>query len=261
LKVKAWIPILLILGVLLLDQGLKFHIKTNYILETGSLLFGSEKFRIHFTENEGMAFGIEFGGRNGKLFLSLFRIIAVSFIGAYLWMLVKKNAPVGLLVSISLVFAGAMGNILDSIFYGIIFSQSSIHGPVAEFLPEAGGYAPIFYGKVVDMFYFPIWRGHYPPWLFDGRPFTFFQPVFNVADAAITIGVFSVLLFQREHFADSERPFSRNQPSATQTVNPETDPSAFPAPAGSSGSSGSAQDPGAASPEPDTDAADKRTVQ
>ncbi len=213
MKLKAWIPILLILGVLLLDQGLKFHIKTNYILETGSLIFGSEKFRIHFTENEGMAFGIEFGGRNGKLFLSLFRIIAVSFIGAYLWMLVKKNAPIGLLISISLVFAGAMGNILDSIFYGLIFSQSSIHGPVAQLLPEAGGYAPVFYGKVVDMFYFPIWRGHYPPWLFHGRSFTFFQPVFNVADAAITIGVFSVLLFQREHFADSERPFSRQTPA------------------------------------------------
>ncbi len=217
MKLKAWIPILIIFGVLLVDQGLKFHIKTNYILETGSLLFGSEKFRIHFTENEGMAFGIVFGGRNGKLFLTLFRILAVSLIGVYLRSLVKKDAPIGLLLSISLVFAGALGNILDSVWYGILFSASTMHGPVAQFLPDTGGYAPLFYGKVVDMFYFPIWQGHYPSWLFNGRSFTFFQPVFNVADSAITIGVFSVLLFQRHHFAESEGPFSRASTSTPST--------------------------------------------
>ncbi len=221
MKLKAWIPILTILGVLLVDQGLKFHIKTNYILETGSLIFGSEKFRIHFTENEGMAFGIEFGGRNGKLFLTLFRIIAVSFIGAYLWSLVRKSAPYGLLFSIALVFAGAMGNILDSIFYGLLFSESSVIGPVAQLFPDAGGYAPVFYGKVVDMFYFPILQGHYPPWLFGGRSYTFFQPVFNIADAAITIGVFSVLLFQRQHFAESEK-FLVKESAPAEFPNDET---------------------------------------
>jgi signal peptidase II len=216
LKVKAWITLLTILGILLIDQGLKFHIKTNYILETGHLLFGSEKFRIHFTENEGMAFGIEFGGRNGKLFLSLFRIVAVSFIGYYLLTLARRNAPMGLLLSIGLVFAGAMGNIIDSVFYGVLFSHSSMHGPVAQFLPAGGGYAPLFYGKVVDMFYFPVWQGHYPPWLFGGRSFTFFQPVFNVADAAITTGVFWVLLFQREHFSEPGSPLRFDRPAAEE---------------------------------------------
>jgi signal peptidase II len=231
LKAKAWITLLTILGILLLDQGLKFHIKTNYILETGHMLFGSEKFRIHFTENEGMAFGIEFGGRNGKLFLSLFRIVAVSFIGYYLLTLARRNAPMGLLLSIGLVFAGAMGNIIDSVFYGALFSHSSMHGPIAQFLPTGGGYAPLFYGKVVDMFYFPIWQGHYPPWLFGGRSFTFFQPVFNIADAAITTGVFWVLLFQREHFSEPGSPLRFDRPEEEQVASAPQQPGSLHNPA------------------------------
>jgi signal peptidase II len=199
---KYWFPIIIILGVLAFDQGLKYHIKTTYTLESGSEILGSDKFRIHFTENKGMAFGLEFGGDPGKLLLSLFRIIAVFFIGAYLRALILRNAPLGLRISIALIFAGAFGNIIDSVFYGILFSASYMHGPVAEFLPEGGGYASIFYGKVVDMFYFPIWSGNYPEWLprVGGNHFSFFQPVFNVADAAITIGVFSVLFFFKGYF-------------------------------------------------------------
>lgn len=171
-----------------------------------------------------MAFGIVFGGRNGKLFLTLFRIVAVSLIGVYLRNLVRQRAPIGLLVSIALVFAGAMGNILDSIFYGVLFSASTMHGPVAQFLPDTGGYAPLFYGRVVDMFYFPVWQGHYPSWLFGGRGFTFFQPVFNVADAAITIGVFSVLLFHRHHFAEPNRyRFKEPEYPSNQTSFPTTE--------------------------------------
>ncbi len=201
MKQSAWVALCLILAVLVADQALKFHVKTSYVLETGSLILGSEQFRIHFTENEGMAFGLTFGGRNGKLFLTLFRIVAVSFIGYYLVQLVRKGASMGLVTSIALVFAGATGNILDSVFYGILFSASTMHGPVAQFLPEGGGYAPVFFGKVVDMFYFPVWTGHYPDWLMGGRRFTFFAPVFNLADAAISVGVISILLFQRGHFA------------------------------------------------------------
>lgn len=162
----------------------------------------TEWFYIHFTENNGMAFGTEFGGAYGKLFLSVFRIIAVCGIAYWLKEAVRKRASRILTTSIALILAGALGNILDSIFYGVIFDHS--HGQVAQFLPEAGGYAPVLYGKVVDMLYFPLWKGFLPEWLpfMGGEYFVFFQPIFNVADVSISVGVGLLLLFQKRAFPE-----------------------------------------------------------
>ena len=154
-------------------------------------------FYIHFTENNGMAFGMEFGGDWGKLALSLFRIVFVGFIASYLLKLIRKNADNILITSFSLILAGAIGNILDGVFYGVLFSES--YHQLASFLPEGGGYAPLFFGRVVDMFYFPIFKGYLPEWLpfWGGDYFVFFRPVFNIADAAISVGVGIMLLFQK----------------------------------------------------------------
>jgi signal peptidase II len=154
-------------------------------------------FYIHFTENNGMAFGMELGGDWGKLTLSLFRIIFVVFIVVYLIKLVNKKADQMLISSLSLVLAGAIGNIIDGVAYGALFSDS--YHQTASFLPESGGYAPLFFGKVVDMFYFPMFKGYLPEWLpyWGGEYAVFFRPVFNIADAAISIGVGIMILFQK----------------------------------------------------------------
>lgn len=174
-------------------------------------------FYLHFTENNGMAFGLEFSGEYGKLALSLFRIIALIFIGWYTLKLVKKDAPAGLLICMGLIFAGALGNIIDSAFYGMIFSESYF-SQVATIFPEGGGYGTFLHGKVVDMFYFPILRGFYPLWFpfWPGQEFIFFRPVFNVADASITLGVFSLLIFQKRLFA-----FEHQEAAAVNTEKPE----------------------------------------
>lgn len=167
-------------------------------------ILGFDWARIHFTENKGMAFGWEFGGEYGKLALSLFRIFAVCFMGYYINRLIKENAHIGLVCSLSLIMAGAIGNILDSAFYGLIFSDS-FH-KVAELFPEGGGYAPFLYGRVVDMFFFPLFDGYLPEWLpfKGGDRFIFFRPVFNVADSAISIGVVLIVLFQKRFFLNPE---------------------------------------------------------
>ena len=159
-------------------------------------------FIIHFVENNGMAFGIEFAGDYGKIFLSVFRIIAVTGIGWYLLKLVKRSdIPMGFIVCVSLIFAGAVGNILDSAFYGLIFNESSRQ--VAQLFPDGGGYATFLHGKVVDMFYFPLFSGNYPDWLpfWGGRSFLFFRPVFNIADSAITMGILSIVIFYWRFFS------------------------------------------------------------
>jgi signal peptidase II len=169
-------------------------------------------FIIHFTENPGMAFGMQFGGDFGKLALSIFRIIAVLGIGYYIYKLCKEKAPQGLIISFSLIFAGALGNIIDSAFYGLIFSES--YYQTATFLPAEGGYAPFLYGKVVDMLYFPLISGTFPNWfpIWGGDEFLFFRPVFNVADVSISVGVGLIILFQRKFFMEEETSVE-NEPS------------------------------------------------
>lgn len=191
---------IIIFIVLLIDQVLKFWIKTHMYLGEEIPVMG-DWFILHFTENEGMAFGLKFGGDGGKLVLSLFRILAIVLIGIYLYRLSKRNASTGLILSFSLIFAGALGNIIDSAFYGLIFGESSYHN-VAALFPEGGGYGRFLYGNVVDMLYFPLFRGILPDWIpfWGGQHFIFFRPVFNVADSAITVGVSVLILFQRKFY-------------------------------------------------------------
>jgi signal peptidase II len=191
-------PIVVTLLVLIADQWLKIWVKTHMFLSQEFPLIG-DWFYIHFTENKGMAFGLEFGGELGKLFLSLFRIVAVCAIGYYLFKL-PKTTHRGLIICVALIFAGAIGNILDSAFYGIIFSES-FH-EIATFLPEDGGYAPFLHGWVVDMFWLPLMEGNFPEWLpiWGGDHFLFFRPVFNIADASISIGITIIFIFNKRFF-------------------------------------------------------------
>ncbi|HAW21305.1 MAG TPA: lipoprotein signal peptidase [Flavobacteriales bacterium] len=211
---RPWIAVAIIAAVLILDQSLKVWIKTNMYMGEEFSVMGNW-FIIHFTENPGMAFGLEFGGDIGKILLSVFRIIAVSAIGYFLFTYAKKGAKTGLLVAGGFIFAGALGNILDSAFYGLMF-DSSWH-QVAEFMPANGGYADFLYGNVVDMLYFPLFNGTFPEWfpLWGGEDFLFFRPVFNVADAAITTGIAMIVIFQKRFFEDESSKSEIAAPDST----------------------------------------------
>ncbi|QLC67134.1 lipoprotein signal peptidase [Flavobacterium sp. LPB0248] len=187
----------LIFLVLIVDQLSKIYVKTNFVL--GEEVVIADWFRIHFIENEGMAWGTKIPGEYGKLILTVFRIFAVVGIGWWLSDSIKKRHSTYLVVAIALIFAGAAGNIIDSVFYGVIFDDST-HNLATIFSPTP--YGTWFHGLVVDMFYFPIWEGNLPEWLplFGGKHFAFFNAIFNVADVAISTGVGILLVFNRRAF-------------------------------------------------------------
>lgn len=195
---KVWKAFILIAVILIVDQAVKIYIKTHFQLHESIRV--TDWFYIYFTENNGMAFGWEFFD---KIFLTLFRLIAA---GLLIWYLVhislKKQFPTGYILSIALIIAGALGNVIDCVFYGLIFDHS--YGQVAGFFPQDGGYAPVFYGKVVDMLFFPVIDTTLPNWLpiWGGRDFLFFRPVFNIADTSITTGILILLIFYRSHLAE-----------------------------------------------------------
>ena len=206
-KKQTWLAFLVVAAILIIDQIVKILVKTNMVIGEDIPLIGSWC-RLHFTENEGFAFGMALGGSIGKIILSLFRIIAS---GVLVWIIldqVKKGARTSFIVCLSLILAGAFGNLIDSCFYGLIFNDG--YYQVATLFPPEGGYAPFLHGKVVDMFYFPIFEFDWPSWVpfVGGNHFEFFSAIFNIADAAITIGVIwlivELVFFQKKKENDGE---------------------------------------------------------
>lgn len=192
---KAWMAVAIVVAILLIDQIIKIEVKTNMTL--GEAKRVTDWFYIEFIENNGMAYGMKF---INKLVLSLFRLFAIGFIGYYLAKIIKKDvAPLGYIVLIAMVLAGAAGNLIDCLFYGLIFDASTPF-TVSQFVPFGEGYSTFLHGKVVDMFYFPIIQTTWPEWVpyFGGSEYVFFSPVFNFADACISVGFVALLLFYRK---------------------------------------------------------------
>ncbi len=231
------------LGVLILDQALKIYVKTTFSYGDGFKILGFDWAQILFIENPGMAFGITFGDKclgstaedgtcngikitedTGKLMLSLFRILMVAFLIFFIRELHKAKESMGLLISLSLILAGAIGNILDSMFYGLIFNEPLYHEGIAEFMSKDRGYAPFLYGRVVDMFYFPMIDTRLPEWLpfWGGDRFQFFRPIFNLADASISVGVASIILFHRS-FLKSSSTSKKTEEVAASITPPSTE--------------------------------------
>jgi signal peptidase II len=225
------IPLITVLSVLFIDQSIKIYIKLNYPLgEVGRF---ADWCILHFTENPGMAFGFEFGGEYGKLALSIFRILACIGGMFYIRHIIRTKEHPGFIFSVSLILAGAIGNILDSAFYGVLFDKGTIlHSDFQEYIPYDGiasfaqgkGYAPSMFGCVVDMFYFPMISGVFPEWfpIWGGEDFQFFRPIFNFADASISSGIGIIILFQKK-FAKKTETVEESIPVETTTTNSETD--------------------------------------
>jgi signal peptidase II len=215
---------LLIILILLADQALKFYIKTNYHMNEEHNMVGNWA-KLHFIENKGMAWGWEFGGDFGKIFLTLFRLFAVFFGVYYLRKITKEKQHRGFIICVGLIFAGAVGNLIDSMFYGLIFTESPERGTmiaegssaIAKFVSPGNGYGTFLHGKVVDMFYFPIFDATWPKWMpfVGGEKFEFFSPVFNLADASISAGVITILVFQNRFF--HKKPEKANTTVETNT--------------------------------------------
>lgn len=199
-RTQVWLLLLLILFI---DQTVKIWVKTHMVIGQDIPVAG-RWFLIRFIENNGMAFGFEWGGDIGKYLLSIFRIAAVGGIGWYIRHLIRQHAPQGFVLTCTLILAGAAGNIIDSMCYGLIFEESTFNH-VAALWPAGGGYAGFLQGRVVDMLYFPLVSGTFPDWMpgCGGREFQFFRPIFNIADSAITIGVAVILIFYRKVFASN----------------------------------------------------------
>ena len=209
----------LIIAIIAIDQLLKFYIKLNFFLGEEHQVIGSW-FRLHFVENEGMAWGLKFGGEFGKIALTLFRLAAVIWGTFLINGFIQKQYHTGFIICSALIFAGALGNLIDSMFYGLLFDASIPYtAMVAQFLPEGGGYANFLHGKVVDMFYFPIiTNAQFPSWIpiWGGESFEFFRPVFNIADASISFGVFLILIFQKRFFEQHKSEIHPTVETSTQ---------------------------------------------
>lgn len=211
---RIWLVTAIIVAVLVVDQAIKIWVKTGFHL--GEQLYIASWFRLVFIENPGMAFGMELGS---KLLLTLFRIVVVA---ALVWYVLKicpyRSAPTGYLVCLALITAGAAGNIFDCVFYGVIFDNPAPPA-LAQMFPDSGGYAPLFMGKVVDMFYFPLFSFDWPRWvpMFGGSHFVFFQPIFNFADAAISVGVIVLLIFYNRYILSPAQFKARQEAESAQT--------------------------------------------
>ncbi len=209
---KGWQVALFIFLILLADQLLKVYIKTHYFLGEEHNVLG-RFFRLHFVENPGMAWGWKFGGDWGKIILTLFRLIAVILGIFYLRSIIQKKYHPGFIICAALIFAGAAGNLIDSMFYGMIFNNSDFFlRNIAVLFPRGGGYAGFLHGQVVDMLYFPLIDSHFPSWMpvWGGEDFEFFSPVFNIADASISVGVIAILLWQKRFFPKNISPSTGN---------------------------------------------------
>ena len=198
LLTKGRVAVILVIAILLIDQAIKIWVKTSMSLHESLRI--TDWFFISFIENNGMAYGMQIGS---KLLLSLFRLAAIGVLGYYIWLQVKKQARWGYIVCLSMILAGAAGNLIDCMFYGLIFNASS-EFYVSYFVPFGTGYAPFLMGKVVDMFYFPLIVTTWPSWVpfWGGEEFIFFSPVFNFADASISVGVVLLLLFFRKEISE-----------------------------------------------------------
>lgn len=213
---------ILVLIILTIDQVSKIYIKTHFYYHEQIPILGQDWAYIHFVENNGAAFGLSLGGEWGKLALTTFRIVTVAVLAYFINTLIHRKENTGMILALSLVFAGAVGNIIDSVFYGVIFSESGFTPEgIAQFMPPEGGYSSLLHGKVVDMFYFPMIDTVWPEWvpLVGGNMFQFFRPVFNVADSSIFIGMVTLLIFYRNFFSGSLDKKSENEESKTKTEN------------------------------------------
>ena len=194
----GWLAVILVMAILVIDQLIKIWVKTNMTLHESIHI--TDWFFISFIENNGMAYGMQIGS---KLVLSLFRVAAISLLGYFIWLQVRKKAPTGYIVCLVMVLAGAIGNLIDCMFYGLLFNASSPYY-TSYFVPFGTGYAPFLMGKVVDMFYFPLIVTTWPEWVpyVGGNPYVFFSPIFNFADSSISVGVVLLLLFYRKEISE-----------------------------------------------------------